>query len=105
MGFRFRKSVGLGKLARVNLSKSGLGLSVGVRGARVNLPSRGKPNATIGIPGTGLYYQTPIADNVPKAGSSSARFWSWFAIGWVVASFTAGPLFILFLILLGMILP
>ncbi len=33
MGFRFRKSIGLGKGVRINLSRRGVGWSVG-RGAR-----------------------------------------------------------------------
>ncbi len=34
MGFRFRKSIGLGKGVRVTLSRRGIGASVGVRGSR-----------------------------------------------------------------------
>jgi hypothetical protein len=41
MGFTYRKSVNLG-LFRVNLSKSGLGYSVGGRGFRVGTTARGK---------------------------------------------------------------
>jgi hypothetical protein len=38
MGFYYRKSVNLGPF-RVNLSKSGVGNSVGVRGFRVGIPA------------------------------------------------------------------
>ena len=41
MGFTYRKSVNLGPF-RVNLSKSGLGYSVGGRGFRVGTTARGK---------------------------------------------------------------
>jgi hypothetical protein len=41
MGFNYRKSVNLGPF-RVNLSKSGLGYSVGGRGFRVGTTARGK---------------------------------------------------------------
>jgi hypothetical protein len=41
MGFYYRKSVNLGPF-RVNLSKSGLGYSVGGRGFRVGTTARGK---------------------------------------------------------------
>ena len=41
MGFYYRKSVNLGPF-RVNLSKSGLGYSVGGRGSRVGPTSRGR---------------------------------------------------------------
>ena len=40
MGFSFRKSIGLGPF-RVNLSKSGVGLSTGVKGARISTGPHG----------------------------------------------------------------
>ena len=43
MAFYYRKSVNLGPF-RVNLSKSGLGYSVGGRGFRVGTTSRGRKN-------------------------------------------------------------
>lgn len=55
MGLNFRRSVRLGKNVRMNLSKSGVGISAGVKGARMSVGSRGI-RKTIGIPGTGLYY-------------------------------------------------
>ncbi|SMP64200.1 DUF4236 domain-containing protein [Anoxynatronum buryatiense] len=54
MGIRFRRSISLGKGARLNLSKGGLGISVGGKGARVGLGPRGAYTSA-GIPGTGLY--------------------------------------------------
>lgn len=54
---RFHKSKGLlGDLIRVNASGSGLSLSIGVPGFRVQLPLGGnrKPGITTSIPGTGL---------------------------------------------------
>ncbi len=56
MGFRFRRSITLGKFFRVNLSKSGIGASVGVPGARITTGPRGH-RLTLGLPGTGLSYQ------------------------------------------------
>lgn len=55
MGFRFRKSIRVGKILRINLSKSGIGASVGVPGYRVGIGPRGK-RTTISLPGTGLSY-------------------------------------------------
>lgn len=55
MGLRFRKSIKICKGLRINLSKSGASLSIGVRGARYTIGPRGR-RATIGIPGTGIYY-------------------------------------------------
>jgi len=53
MGFRFRKSVSIGPL-RVNASKSGLGWSVGVPGARYTKMANGRDRVTASIPGTGI---------------------------------------------------
>lgn len=59
MGVRFHKSVSLGKGARINFSKSGSNLSVGHRGASLDL-SRRRTCSTFGIPGTGLSVRTKI---------------------------------------------
>lgn len=56
MGFRFRKSIGLGPGVRLNLSKSGLGVSVGTRGLRYSVNMAGRTFSSAGIPGTGLSY-------------------------------------------------
>ena len=56
MGFTYRKSVNLGPF-RVNLSKSGLGYSVGGRGFRVGTTPRGKKYTSFSIPGTGVGYR------------------------------------------------
>ncbi|HEX7017690.1 MAG TPA: DUF4236 domain-containing protein [Patescibacteria group bacterium] len=55
MGFRFRKSFKVAPGVKLNLSKSGIGMSAGVRGARVGISSRGNTYSSIGIPGTGIY--------------------------------------------------
>src|ERR1035437_4581692 len=39
---------------RLNLSKSGLGISAGVRGLRLGVDSKGRSYVNAGIPGTGL---------------------------------------------------
>ena len=56
MGFYYRKSVNLGPF-RVNLSKSGVGYSVGGRGFRVGTTPRGKKYTSFSIPGTGVGYR------------------------------------------------
>ena len=56
-GVRFRKSIKVGKNTRINLSKSGIGISSGVKGARVSVNSRGT-RTTLSVPGTGLSYVT-----------------------------------------------
>ena len=55
-GFSYRKSVNLGPF-RVNLSKSGLGYSVGGRGFRVGTMARMKKYTSFSIPGTGVGYR------------------------------------------------
>ena len=56
MGFRFRKHINLGGGLRVNLSKTGVGYSWGVPGARVTKTAKGSIRKTYSIPGTGLGY-------------------------------------------------
>lgn len=56
MGFRFYKSFPIGKLLRVNVSKSGLSLGIGPPGLNLNIGRRGL-RRTVGIPGSGLSWQ------------------------------------------------
>lgn len=58
MGFRFRKSIPIGKHFRINLSKSGIGYSCGVKGARFTKTANGKNRTTLSVPGTGISYTT-----------------------------------------------
>ena len=55
MGFRFRKSINAGPF-RVNLSKSGVGWSVGGKGFRYTQKANGGTRTTASIPGTGVSY-------------------------------------------------
>lgn len=57
MGMRFRKSFG-GKHFRVTLSKSGVGYSGGVKGARITRTASGRTRKTASIPGSGISYTT-----------------------------------------------
>jgi hypothetical protein len=59
MGFYFRKSVGLGPI-RLNLSKSGLGASFGVKGARISVGPRG---TQLNVGSHGLYYRQSLGTN------------------------------------------
>lgn len=56
MGLRFRKSVTICKGVRLNFNKNSLGMSFGTKGARYTINSNGKKTASVGIPGTGIYY-------------------------------------------------
>ena len=57
MGFRFRKSFKIAPGVRVNVGKKSVGISAGVKGARVSVNSSGRKTTTVGIPGTSLSYQ------------------------------------------------
>jgi hypothetical protein len=57
MGFRFRKRIRLAKGVYWNLGKKGSSLSIGGRGATVNVSKKGVRD-TLSVPGTGLSYQT-----------------------------------------------
>ena len=56
MGFRFNKSIRIGKNFRINLSKSGIGYSYGVKGYRITKTAKGNIRHTISMPGTGISY-------------------------------------------------
>ena len=56
MGFRFRKSVKIAPGVRLNIGKKSVGISAGVKGARVSVNSNGRKTTTVGLPGTGLSY-------------------------------------------------
>ena len=55
MGLRFHRSIRLLPGLRVNLSKSGIGLSAGGHGATYSVGPNGE-RSTIGVPGTGGSY-------------------------------------------------
>ncbi len=55
MGFRFRKSVKIGPF-RINLSKTGIGYSVGSKGYRVTKRADGRIQETYSVPKTGISY-------------------------------------------------
>ena len=67
MGLNFRKSISLGKLAKLNLSKSGVGISFGVKGARYSVNTNGTRRATLGIPGTGVSYTKTFSSKNKKS--------------------------------------
>lgn len=77
MGFRYRKSINLGKGFRVNLSKSGPGFSWGGKGFRLTRTSKGNIRGTLSIPGTGISYQkdfgNPLNKSKAKKASSSQK--------------------------------
>ncbi len=67
MSWLFRRRIRVIPGVRLNLSKSGLTASVGVRGGSVTLGGKGGTYANVGIPGTGIYSRRRIG----KKNSSS----------------------------------
>jgi hypothetical protein len=59
--FRFRKVIPLGKLFRINVSKTGTSFSVGRPGATVNV-RKDRVDGTVGIPGSGLSYKERLSN-------------------------------------------
>lgn len=82
MGTRFRRSIRIAPGVKLNVTKTGLGMTVGTRGAHYSVHSSGMRTRTMGLPGTGLYYQsrknsgskskgaTPSEKRVSQAGPS-----------------------------------
>ena len=75
MGFRFFKSVRLGSGARLNLSRGGFGVSLGVPGLRYSVHSSGRRSASTSLQGTGVSYRTTTGGRGrrPKVPNRRAR--------------------------------
>ncbi len=53
MSLRFRKSIKLFPGAKINIGKTGIGISTGIKGAHIGINKRGM-YTDVGIPGTGV---------------------------------------------------
>lgn len=71
MGFRFRKSIKILPGTRLNVSKSGVGISTGVKGARISTGPSGT-RVTTSIPGTGIYNVQNIGAGKSKPAAAKA---------------------------------
>lgn len=69
MGFYIRKSKSVGPF-RLNLSKSGIGVSTGVKGARLSVGQRG---TYINLGRNGLYYRKRVGGSSKKNASNAQR--------------------------------
>lgn len=72
MGFRFRKSISLGKGFRINISKSGIGWSAGTKGFRFTKKANGGTRQTFTLPGTGLSYVKDSGGSKRSGATSSS---------------------------------
>src|SRR4051794_20297898 len=72
MSWSYRKSIRVGPL-RVNLSKSGVGCSIGSTGFRVGRDAKGRAYRSISIPHTGIYKRDyyPQPESLPSAVQSA----------------------------------
>lgn len=61
MVWSYRRSIKIAPGVRLNLSKRGLGYSVGVPGFRITKSANGRISQTKSIPGTGLYERKTIS--------------------------------------------
>ena len=73
MGLRFRKSINLGGGFKINLSKSGIGYSWGVKGYRITKKATGGTRHTASIPGTGISYTHETNVKSAKAKRSNSN--------------------------------
>ncbi len=71
MGLQFRKRIKICKGVNLNISKTGVGVSVGTKGARYSMHSSGRRTATVGIPGTGLYYTQNLGTKKKSTGKKT----------------------------------
>lgn len=69
MGVYYRRSKKIGKNTNVNVSSSSVGLSTGVKGARIGINSKGISSINLSIPGTGFRYRKTFGKNSAGAGA------------------------------------
>lgn len=99
MGWRFRRSLKIAPGLHLNLSRSALSLTAGVRGSHVTTGKRGT-YASVGLPGTGLSYRdrisgAPIQPNPSRVPLSAGKraslvppLWLWIVITLAMAAMT-----------------
>src|SRR5688500_15055972 len=74
MGFFFRKSIKLGPF-RINLSKSGIGVSSGFKGARISTGPRG---TQVNLGRKGLYYRKQLSHRAAQGEGWLPRLFAYF---------------------------
>ncbi len=70
-GLEFRRRIRLAKGIYVNLSKHGIGFSVGARGLHYSTGPTGK-HVSVGVPGTGIYYRRKLGKHKQEQGGQEA---------------------------------
>lgn len=72
MGLGYRKSKNLGGGSKLNVGKGSIGVSSGVRGARVGVNSKRQARLSLSIPGTGFHYRKVITSKKKGTGFIAA---------------------------------
>ena len=72
MPWGFRRSLHVAGPLRLNFSKSGLGLSLGVPGLHIGKGPRG-PYVRAGLPGTGIYYRKSLGNRPVRTRAPAKR--------------------------------
>ncbi len=73
MPMRFRRSIKISKGVRLNVSKSGFGVSAGGRGARYSVHSSGRRTTSVGIPGSGVGFVSTSTSGSRRSSSGGPR--------------------------------
>lgn len=73
MGFRVRKSFKIAPGIRMTVTPKSVGLSAGVKGARISANSSGRVTRTVGIPGSGISHTKTLSSGAGNRGQSAAR--------------------------------
>lgn len=73
MSIRFRRSMKLMPGVRLNFSKSSVGMSFGIPGARYTINSKGRRTVSTGIPGTGIYNVETLSSGKRSSSANSTR--------------------------------
>lgn len=66
MGLNYRKQITIFPGVKLNISKSGLSVSVGKKGAHVTAGTSGRKSVSVGLPGTGLSYTKSLSKGSKK---------------------------------------
>lgn len=69
MGFRVRKSFKIAPGVRMTVTPRSVGVSGGVKGARISANSSGRVTRTVGIPGSGISHTQTVSTGSRAAGS------------------------------------
>lgn len=72
MGFKVRKSFKIAPGVRMTVTNKSLGLSAGVKGARVSANTSGRVSRTLSVPGTGISHTKSVSTRGPARRPAAA---------------------------------